>query len=68
MIKVMQLSAHAFADLGLDEIAYIRSIAAKGGPVYEIRAADGSFLALVADRATAIAALRRHELSAASLH
>jgi len=61
-------SPEAFADFGLEDFAYVRPIAMDFGSIFEIRAADGECLAVVADEATALDALIRHDLQPMRLH
>ena len=62
------LSPRAFKALGIEEIAYVRPVVESTGSIYEIRAADGTRLAVVEDRLVAFAMIRRHDLQPASLH
>jgi hypothetical protein len=62
------LSPRAFRALGIEEIAYVKPIVESTGPTYAIHAADGTRLAVVADRLVAFAMIRRHDLEPASLH
>ena len=54
--------------LGLEEIAYVKPIVEHDEPAYAIHAADGTRLAVLADRLAAFAMIRCHDLEAASLH
>jgi hypothetical protein len=65
---VRQLSREAFASLGLEDIVYVKPIVMACGAIFEIHAADGECLAVVADEATARAAVARHDLKPLRLH
>src|SRR5262249_23344346 len=62
------LSSHAFAALGLEEVAYVKPTAPHDELGYAIYAADGTRLAVVEDRRVALAMIRRHDLEPTSLH
>ena len=60
----LPLSVEAFAQLGLGECVYVKRVQVKGGPVFEIRAADGACIAVVADERNARRALLEQDLQA----
>ena len=62
------LSERAFKALGIEEIAYVKPIVDGTGTTCAIHAADGTRLAVVADRQVAFAMIRRNDLEPASLH
>ncbi|QDH15680.1 DUF1150 family protein [Oecophyllibacter saccharovorans] len=62
------ISAPQFRQLGLQEMAYIRPVRHEGAPAVGIHAADGTPMAIVADEATALAAIRDNNLAAALIH
>jgi hypothetical protein len=68
MLSVVSLSARAFAVLGLEEIAYVKPVIEDDEPAFAIHAADGTCLAVIEDRQTAFAVIRRNDLEPASLH
>jgi hypothetical protein len=68
MLNVLQLSPRAFAHLGLEEVAYLKGGASASEPGVAIHAADGTCLAVLADRATALVLIRRHDMEPVSLH
>ena len=57
-----------FASFGVDLVAYVKPVALKGVTSYVVHAADGTPLTMVPDRDTAFAVVRRHEMSAVSVH
>jgi hypothetical protein len=67
-LSVVPLSSNAFAALGLDEVAYVKATVRNAKLRYAIHAADGTRLAVVADRCAALATIRRHDLEPTSLH
>ena len=68
MLNVMQLSSRAFAHLGLEEVAYVKRIGGSEEPACAIHAADGTCLAVLPDRETAMVAIRRHNMEPVPLH
>jgi hypothetical protein len=62
------LSERAFKALGIEEIAYVKPIIDGTGSTCAIHAADGTRLAVVADRQVAFSMIRRNDLEPASLH
>ncbi len=62
------LSPGDFAALGLDHLAFIKPVALDGRPAFAIHAADGSELAVFADRESAFAAARRNDLEPVGVH
>ena len=62
---------HSLEDLvrlGLEDIAYIKAVTLEGQRFYAIHAADGTPLTLAAERETAIATVRQHDMEPASVH
>jgi hypothetical protein len=53
---------------GLNDVAYLKPATVNGESVYAIHAADGSQLALVANRDVGFAAMHQHDLEPVSLH
>jgi hypothetical protein len=68
MLNVMQLSPQAFAHLGLEDVAYVKRVTTNEQQGFAVHAADGTRLAVLHDRATAFAAIRRHEMKPVDLH
>ncbi len=65
---VRHLSEAQLAQLGLQQIAYIRPILVNGETGYSIHAADGTPMAVAGDRDVAIAAVLQHEMMPALVH
>ena len=66
--KLKTISPGDLATLGLHQVVYVRKQTLKDQAVWSIHAADGSEMARLADRDTAIAACRQHDLEPVSLH
>jgi hypothetical protein len=62
------LSATRFAAFGVERFCYIKHATQQGRSEYQIHGADGTYLCWYADRATADAALRQHEMELLSVH
>jgi hypothetical protein len=59
---IRHLSEAQLAQLGLQQIAYIRPTMVNGEKGYAIHAADGTPMAIAGDRDVAIAAILQHEM------
>ncbi len=66
--KTKPLTFRDFAMLGMEDIAYVRRVEQPDGPGYMVHAADGTMLAVMADRDVAFAAVRQHGLEPVSVH
>ncbi|MGE3622810.1 MAG: DUF1150 family protein [Bdellovibrionales bacterium] len=62
------LSNNDFGNLGLEDTAYIKCVVVDGQKLHAIHAADGTPLTVVAERDTAFATVRQHEMQPASVH
>ncbi len=62
------LSSREFGNLGLDHIAYVKSVMVDGQKLHSIHAADGTPLTVVGERELAFATVRQHEMNPASVH
>ncbi len=63
-----QMSAIEFAELGLDDIAFIKVTQVDGAPAYAIHTADGNPVAVLDDRDTAFATVIQNDLQPVSVH
>lgn len=54
--------------LGMADLAYVKSVLLDGHEAFAIHAADGSPMAMAADRALAMAAIVQHEMVPALVH
>jgi hypothetical protein len=62
------ISPEDFAHLGMSDIAYVKRVIVDDEPVFAIHAADGTPMAVLRDRETAVAALLQQEFEAVSVH
>jgi hypothetical protein len=62
------LSMRDFANLGLEQIAYVKPVVTVDELGFVIYAANGVRLAVLSDRSDAFALIRRHDLEPVSLH
>lgn len=65
---IRHLSEAQLAQLGLQQIAYIRPMLVNGEQGFAIHAADGTPMAVAGDRNVAIAAVLQHEMVPALVH
>jgi hypothetical protein len=66
--QMRQMTANDLAMLGMQDIAYVRQVVVDGNAGYAIHAADGTQMALIADRDIAFAVVRQNELEPVSVH
>lgn len=62
------MSDHDLAALGLQEVAYVKPIFVEGNTAYAVHAADGTEIAVLANRDIAFAAIRQNDLRPVSVH
>jgi hypothetical protein len=62
------ISTHDLAALGLQDVAYIKRVTVDGKTAYAVHAADGTPIAVLANREVAYVAVRQHELEPVSVH
>ncbi len=65
---IIQMTAQDFRALGLAQLAYVKPVTADGRTAYSVHAADGTEIMVMADRDTACAAVRQHDLEPLSVH
>jgi len=63
-----EISAAAFASLGMPDIAYIKPVVVDGVAGYAVHAANGNPLGLLGDRAAAQVAVRENDMEPVSVH
>ncbi len=68
MMNIRKISPDQLQKLGMPSIAYLKPVMMNGETAYAIHAADGTPMALAADRALAIAAVIENEMSPTSVH
>jgi len=68
IFDIRHLSAEQLAQLGLQQIAYVKPVVANGSQCFAIHAADGTPMALADSRDVAVAAIMQHEMVPAQVH
>ena len=68
IFDIRHLSAEQLAQLGLQQIAYVKPVVANGSQCFAIHAADGTPMALADTRDVAVAAIMQHEMVPAQVH
>jgi hypothetical protein len=66
--RTTRVSPQDLIALGLDHMAYVKPVTVDGEAAYAVHAADGTEVAVMADRAAAVAAIHQHDLEAVSVH
>lgn len=66
--RVRHMSARELALFGMQDIAYVKRVTAGDAAGFAIHAADGTEIAVLADRDVAFATLRQHDLEPLSVH
>ena len=68
LVDIRHISAEQLAQLGMQQIAYVKPVVVNGAEAFAIHAADGTPMAIAGDRDVAMAAIRQHEMVAAQVH
>ena len=66
--RIRQMSARELALFGMQDLAYVKPVVVDGTLGYAVHAADGTQIALLADRDVAFATIRQHDLEPLSVH
>jgi hypothetical protein len=66
--RIKRISAHELAMLGVQDLAYIKQVIVDGVIGYAVHAADGTHIAVLADRDVAFATVRQHDMEPVSVH
>jgi hypothetical protein len=66
--RIGLMSARELALFGMQDFAYIKQVIVDGTPAYAIHAANGTQIAVLADRDVAFATVRQHDLEPVSVH
>jgi hypothetical protein len=66
--QVRQMTANDLAMLGVQHIAYVKKVIVDGSDGFAIHAADGTQMALIADREIAFAVVRQNDMEPVSVH
>jgi hypothetical protein len=68
VVDIRHLSPEQLFKLGVSQIAYVKPVIYNGAPAFAIHAADGTPMAVAADRDLAIAAVVQHALLPTLVH
>ncbi|MBV8061164.1 MAG: DUF1150 family protein [Alphaproteobacteria bacterium] len=63
-----QSDCNDLGSLGLEDMAYIKTVVVDGKKLHSIHAADGTPLTVVGDRQVAFATVGQHDMQALSVH
>lgn len=66
--KLCNLTDQDLIMLGIEQLAYVKPVTIAGDSLFAVHAADGTEIALIADRDVAYAAVRQHSLEPVSVH
>ena len=61
-------TAKELGNLGIEEMAYVKTVTVEGEKMHSIHAADGTPLTVVADRKIAFATVSQHDMQPMSVH
>ena len=67
-IDIRHLSTEQLAQLGMQQIAYVKPVMVNGTSAFAIHAADGTPMAVAGDRDVAISAIIQHEMLPTLVH
>jgi hypothetical protein len=62
------LSERELGLLGMEDVAYVKRVVVDGGDAFAVHAADGTQIAVMADRDVAFAVVRQHDMEPVSVH
>ena len=62
------LSSQDFLSLGVSQVAYVKPLEQDGDSYFAIYAADGTQMAVLANRDAALAVIRQHDMEPLTLH
>ena len=65
---IRELSRQELAMLGMQDIAYVKPVTVEGTAGFAVHAADGTQMALIANRDLAFAVVRQNEMEPVSVH
>ena len=66
--RLKHISPKEFAMLGMNDMAYVKRVVVRDEAGFAIHSADGTQIALMADREVALATIRQHDLEPVSVH
>jgi hypothetical protein len=68
IMDIRHISEAQLAQLGMQQVAYVKPVVVNGEQGFAIHAADGTPMAVAGDRDVAIAAIVEHEMVPAQVH
>jgi hypothetical protein len=68
VVDIRHISTEQLAQLGMQQIAYVKPVVVNGAACFAIHAADGTPMAIAGGLDVAIAAIEQHEMVPAQLH
>jgi hypothetical protein len=68
IMDIRHISTAQLAQLGMQQIAYVKPVVLNGEQGFAIHAADGTPMAVAGNREVAIAAIMQHEMVPAQVH
>ncbi len=68
VMDIRHISTAQLAQLGMQQIAYVKQVMVNGEMGFAIHAADGTPMAVAGDRDVAVAAILQHEMVPAQVH
>ena len=66
--SLKRLSESELGLLGMEDVAYVKPIVVDGTDVFAVHAANGTQIAVIADRELAVAVVRQHDMEPVSVH
>ena len=66
--SLRELSAQELGLLGMEDLAYVKRVVVEGADAFAVHAADGTQIAVMADREVAFAVVRQHDMEPVSVH
>lgn len=63
-----KLDSSELGNLGIENIAYVKTVTVDGEKLHAIHAADGTPLTVVSDRSLAFATVSQHDMQPMSVH
>ena len=68
VFDIRHISTEQLAQLGMQQIAYVKPVVVDGAACFAIHAADGTPMAIAGGLDVAVAAIQQHEMVPAQVH
>jgi hypothetical protein len=68
VFDIRHISTEQLAQLGMQQIAYVKPVVVNGAACFAIHAADGTPMAIAGGLDVAVAAIEQHEMVPAQVH